>query len=504
MGITHEDQLSALDASFLVQEDASAHMHMRAVLTFAGAAPDYQVLLQHIARRLHLTPRYRQKLAYPPYGLGRPFWIDDPFFNLPYHVREAALPAPGSMEQLRALVGRIFSERLDRTKPLWEVWLVHGLEDEGFAVVSKTHHSLVDGISGIDLVGMLFDFEAEPPPTVEPPRAWTATPEPSEAQLAVQGIRGMVGLPLELAHWAARAAEKPERALHDTRQAIEGLGEVAWSVLNPAPATPLNRPIGPHRRVHWVRGPLDDFKVIKNALGGTVNDVLLAVVTGALRRWLPARGVRTEGLELYALVPMSVRAPDDPTPTGNRLLALRGALPVYVSDPVERHAVVRERMQELKGSKQALGAEVIQRLQGIAPAPLLETLSRINTTTRLFNLMVTNVPGPQTPLYLLGREMRDSFPVAFLAKEHALAVAIMSYNGGVHFGLLADYDSVPDLADLADHIEVALAELLSAAQAQQRRLPPASEAPDASFNGDGSDSASASAERPPGASAAPA
>jgi WS/DGAT/MGAT family acyltransferase len=483
MTLSHRDQLSALDTSFLAQEDDSAHMHMGAVLTFDGAPPAYDDLLEHVAARLHLTPRYRQKLAFPPHGLGRPFWVDDPFFNLGYHVREAALPRPGSDGQLRTLVARIFSERLDRTKPLWEVWLVHGLEDGGFAVVSKTHHSLVDGISGIDLVATLFD-PSPTPLAVPAPRRWTARPVPSEAQLALEGIRGMVRMPLELLTRAREALDDPADAINEVMEAVEGVGEVVWTALNPAPETPLNRPIGPHRRVHWVRTRLDDFKLIKNALGGTVNDVLLTVVTGALRRWLPSRGVRTEGLELYALVPVSIRTPQDTEPTGNRLLALRGALPVYEDDPRQRLALVTEAMGRLKSSRQALGAEVIQRLQGLAPVGVLGQVSRINFTTRLFNLLVTNVPGPQTPLYLLGHEVRESYPVAFLAQGHALAVAIMSYNGGVHFGLLADDDAVPDLEDIGSHLEAALAELLEAARDQQPELPPAGGAAELSANGD--------------------
>ena len=473
MRTSHRDQLSALDASFLAQEDETAHMHMGAVLTFDGPAPPYDALLEHVRGRLHLTPRYRQKLAFPPYGLGRPFWVDDPFFNLAYHVREAALPAPGSIEQLRTLAGRIFSERLDRSKPLWEAWLVHGLEDDGFAIVSKTHHCLVDGISGIDLVGALFDAEPGARPRPAPDAHWTAKPVPSEAELAVEGVKGMARIPLGLVAHAVRALDRPDRALGELRDAVEGVGDIVWAALNAAPETPLNRPIGPHRRVHWTLASLDDVKLIKDTLGGTVNDVLMAVVTGALRRWLPSRGVRPEGLELFALVPVSVRQADDPSPTGNRLLVLRGALPVYAAGAAERLTLVREAMDRLKGSKQALGAEVIQRLQGLAPTGLLAQVSRINFTTRLFNLLVTNVPGPQAPLYLLGHELRGSFPVAFLAQGHALAVAIMSYNGGVHFGLLADDDALPDLPDFSAHLDESLAELLAAARATRPTLPPA-------------------------------
>ena len=255
------------------------------------------------------------------------------------------------------------------------------------------------------------------------------------------------------------------------REAAEGLGEVVWAGLNPAPDVPLNVQIGPHRRVCWLQSRLADFKEIKNALGGTVNDAVLAVVAGALGRWLHARGVRTEGTELRALVPVSIRAEDERGSLGNRIAAMRGPLPVYVEDPVERLRVVQQGMGELKESKQALGAEVIAGLTDFAPPTLLAQASRLNFSTRLFNLIVTNVPGPQFPLYLLGREMQEIVPIAFLPENHALAIAIMSYNGKVDFGLLADYDAMPDLDAFADHLEESLDELLAAARKPARPAP---------------------------------
>jgi WS/DGAT/MGAT family acyltransferase len=251
-------------------------------------------------------------------------------------------------------------------------------------------------------------------------------------------------------------------------EAAEGVAEVVWAGLNPAPATPLNVKIGPHRRLFWVRARLSDFKRVKDALGGTVNDVVLTVVTGALRRWLHSRGVRTEGLELRALVPVSIRTEDERGQLGNRIAAMRGPLPVYADDPVERLAIVREEMKGLKESKQALGAEVIAALESFAPPTLLAQASRLNFSTRLFNLIVTNVPGPQFPLYLMGHELLEIVPIAFLPEDHALAVAIMSYNGRVDFGLLGDYDAMPDLEDVGMLLEASLGELLAAAQSQRR------------------------------------
>ena len=480
MATGHKDRLTALDASFLAQERRASHMHVGAVVILEGPPPEREELRESIDSRLHLVPRYRQKLKSPRFEMGRPFWIDDPRFNLDYHVRFTALPAPGSEEQLRQLAGRVFSQRLDRSKPLWELWVVQGLDDDRFALVTKTHHAMIDGIAGVDIATVLFDLTAVPS---EGPRAespWVPSPEPSQAELVAEGVKGAIKTPVDFGGQALGALQHPRSTASRAVEAVEALGEVAWAGLNAAPETPLNVEIGPHRRIHWVRSRLDDFKAIKNELGGTVNDVVIAVVSGALRGWLRSRGVRTEGLELRALVPVSIRADDQHGDLGNRIAAMRGPLPVYVDDPVERLRVVSAGMQGLKESKQALGAEVLAGLQGFAPPTLLAQASRLNFSTRLFNLIVTNVPGPQFPLYMLGRELKEIVPVAFLPDDHAMAVAIMSYNGGVDFGLLGDLDALPDIEEFGELIEQSLDELLDVAEkssaaerkpARRRRAP---------------------------------
>ena len=460
---SHLDRLSPVDASFLHQERRASHMHVGALVIFEGPPPSREDFCEHIESRLPLVPRYRQKLTFPRFEMGRPFWVDDPRFNLDYHVRHTALPSPGSLEQLRGLVGRIFSQRLDRSKPLWEVWLVQGLQDGRFALISKTHHSLVDGISGVDISTVLFDLSPVPAEAPEPVD-WTPDSEPSQVRLVAEGVKGVLRTPQDVAGRALGALQHPRRTAGELLEAAEGLGEVAWAGLNPAPDVPLNVPIGPHRRVWWLQRPLEEFKEIKNALGGSVNDVVLAVVAGALGRWLRVRGVRTEGLELRALVPVSIRAEEEHGTLGNRIAAMRAPLPVYARDPVERLRIVSEAMRGLKESKQALGAEVISGLERFAPPTLLAMASRVNFSTRLFNLIVTNVPGPQFPLYLLGREMQELVPIAFLPENHALAVAVMSYNGKVDFGLLADYDAMPDLEVFAELLAESLDELLGAAR----------------------------------------
>ena len=459
----HMDRLSSTDASFLTQETSVSHMHVGAILIFEGPPPSYEDLLGHVSSRLHLVPRFRQKLAFPPFATGRPFWVDDPNFNLGYHVRHSALPSPGSRDQLRNMVARVFSQQLDRTKPLWELWLVQGMKRKRFAIVSKTHHALVDGISGVDIATVLFDVEPVPEPA-GPDHEWAPEPEPSGADLLARNVEDLAATPIRLARRLEGALENPRAAVQQAAEAAEAVGEIAWALANPAPDVPLNVKIGSHRRFGWVRADLGDLKAIKNRLGGTVNDVVLAVAAGALRRWLQQRGVRTEGLELRALVPVSIRAEEEHGELGNKLVALRGPLPVYIEDPVKRLEAVKVEMGGVKDSKQALGAEVITRFNDFAPPTLLAQASRLNFSTRLFNLLVTNVPGPQIPLYVLGRELENVFPVAFLPQNHALAIAIMSYNGGVDFGLLADYDAMADVDVIADGIDVAITELRQAAK----------------------------------------
>jgi WS/DGAT/MGAT family acyltransferase len=466
------DRLSPVDVSFLDQEKEGSHMHIGAVMTFEGPPPTREDLRAHIESRLHLVPRYRQKLTFPRLEMGRPLWVDDPSFNIDYHVRHTALPQPGGTEQLRLLAARIFSQRLDRTKPLWELWLVQGLEDNRFAVISKTHHSLVDGVSGVDLTTVLFD--ASPTPSAPVAEDWTPSPEPSQASLVASGLRGIAGTPIGITRRALGVARHPRQAASEIAEAAEGLGEVAWSFVNRPPETPLNVAIGPHRRVLWLSFPLNDLKKIKNSLGGTVNDVFLTIATGALRRWLHSRGVRTEGLELRGIVPVSIRSDTEKGALGNRITAMLGPLPVYAADPVERLRIVSESMQGLKESKQAVGAETLTRLQDFAPPTILAQASRLNFSTRAYNLLVTNVPGPQFPLYLLGREMQELAPVPFLAPKRALAIAIMSYNGNVVIGLMGDYDAMADLDAFGSYIKESLAELLDEAHRREPSKPRAS------------------------------
>jgi WS/DGAT/MGAT family acyltransferase len=458
------NRLTALDASFLHMEDnLPSHMHVASVTIFDGEAPVYDEFVEGIGSRLHLVPRYRQKLAFVPLSQGRPRWVDDPRFNISYHVRATALPPPGGEEELRALAGRVFSQRLDRDKPLWEIWLVEGLDGDRFALLSKTHHSLVDGVSGADLMTVMFDVTPEPPAPPGPEEIWQPSPLPSRSQILAEALLERATEPAELGRTVRHALRGPREFARNAVEAAGGLTALARGTLRPAPPSPYNGEIGPHRRFTWVRVSLGDIKAIKNSLGGTVNDVVLATVTGALRRHLLSRGVSTQGLTLRAMVPVSVRSDLEQGALGNRVAAMMAPLPVWCEDPAERLRVVHEAMRNLKSSGQAVGAEVLTRIGGFAPPTIMAQATRLGARQRAFNLVVTNVPGPQFPLYLQGHELLDVFPMVPLAMNQRLGLALMSYNGAINFGLIGDYDSMPDLEDVAQHLAESLDELAEAA-----------------------------------------
>jgi WS/DGAT/MGAT family acyltransferase len=458
------DRLTALDSSFLHMEDnLPSHMHVASVTIFDGDPPPYDEFVEGLASRLHLVPRYRQKLAFVPLNQGRPRWVDDPTFNISYHVRATALPPPGGEEELRALAGRVFSQRLDRDKPLWEVWLVERLEGNRFALLSKTHHALVDGVSGADLMTVMFDVSPEPTPPPVPREVWHASPLPSHSELLAEALVERATEPAEIVRTLRHAVRGPREFARNTLEAVGGLTALARGTLRPAPASPYNGEIGPHRRFTWVRVSLADLKAIKNALGGTVNDVVLATVTGALRRHLHSRGVSTQDLTLRALVPVSVRSDLEQGALGNRVAAMMAPLPVWCENPAVRLDVIQDAMHNLKSSGQAVGAEVLTRIGGFAPPTIMAQATRMAARQRAFNLVVTNVPGPQFPLYVQGHELLDVFPMVPLAMNQRLGIALMSYNGAINFGLIGDYDSMPDLEDVARDLAASLEELAETA-----------------------------------------
>jgi WS/DGAT/MGAT family acyltransferase len=443
-------------------------MHVASVMLFEGPPPAYDEMLEALENRLHLVPRYRQRLAFVPLGQGRPKWVDDPHLNLRYHLRFTALPSPGSERQLKDLAGRVFSQQLDRDKPLWEIWMVEGLEDDRFAILSKTHHALVDGISGVDIISVLFDTTPDPAAPTAPGDRWLPRPIPSRAQLLAEALLERGTIPAEITRSVRAVFRGPRRIAGGVRDAAVGVGAMAWAGLNPAPPSPYNRSIGPHRRFTWVRADLGEIKAIKNELGGTVNDVVLATVAGALGKHLRRRGQNTDGLQLKAMIPVSVRADVERGALGNKVAALMAPLPVWCQDPVARLDILSEELRGLKSSGQAVGAQVLTDLTGFAPPTVMDQASRLVARQRMFNLVVTNVPGPQFPLYLAGRRMLDPFPMVPLAKNQGLGIALLSYAGKINFGLVGDYDVLWDLDQFAEDVREALDELAAAAGVELR------------------------------------
>jgi len=458
--MTWFERLSGLDAMFLYIEDRTAHMHVGAVAVFEGRAPAYRDLLALIASKLERVPRYRQRLSFVPFDLGRPVWIDDPHLDLEHHVRHTALPPPGGEEPLKRLAGRLFGQPLDRDKPLWELWLVEGLGDDRFAVLLKTHHCMLDGVSGADLATVLFDVDPSAVAPPEPP-PWTPRPAPDRTALVASSVADQLLHPLEVLRGAFEPSSAARRLLLELGAGLKPL--VGLSQLGRAPTSSLNQPTGRHRRWEMVSLDLAAVKAVRTALGGTVNDVLLAVVAGALRRLLEARGEQP-GADLRAMVPVSVRGADAPGALGNRVTAVFCPLPVGEPDPARRLHKVASEMKRLKESGQAVGTLAWTRLGDFAPPTLLAQVARYQAMHRYMNLVVTNIPGPRDPLYLLGRRMLAWYPLVPLAQGQTVGIAVQSYHGKIGVGLLGDADHARDLPELARAIPEALAELTALAE----------------------------------------
>ncbi len=471
------ERLGAQDASFIGLEDARCHMHVGGVMLF-DAAPvrtsdggiDIDRIRAAIESRLHLVPRFRQRLAFLPYE-RLPIWVDDDRFRLAYHVRHTALPKPGDERTLKRLVGRIMSQQLDRTRPLWEMWFVEGLANDQLALISKTHHCMIDGVSGADLISVL--MEPYPNPQPGEPVSWTPRPHPSEARLLFDEVRRRLAQPLDVVRAASTAIRHPEEALAKVEETVAALAETFSPTLRPASLLPINTEVGPSRRFDWTAMSVADFKAVKNVLGGTLNDVVLATVTGALRRFCLQRAVDPDTLQVRALVPVSVRAPEEQGRLGNRVTEMIAPLPIPLDDPVARLEAVRITMGGLKESKQALGGEIMTAIAEWTVPNVLVQAVKLGTRSRPYNLTVTNVPGPQIPLYFLGCEMKTTYPVVPLFENVALVVGLFSYNGGLFWGFTADWESVPDLHDFVVAVTDSFAELQQcAARATQRQERP--------------------------------
>ena len=452
------DWMSPMDASFLHLEGPMNPMHVGGLSIFEGPAPPFERLEEMVAGKLGLVPRYRQKVRFVPLGVGRPVWVDDPHFNLSYHLRHSALPAPGSDDQLRRTSARIFAQHLDRSKPLWEIWMVEGLSEGRWVLLSKVHHCMVDGVSATDLMSVMFEDDTTPATA----GSWQPAPEPSGAELALRTLTRRTISPSEQLRTVRAAVRAPRALLGQARDLLRGMTSAAW-VMRPLGSSSLTGPIGPHRTWSCAQVRLSDVKALRAALGGTVNDVVLTLVSGGLRDLLEARGEPAADRTIRALVPVSVRRPSERGVYNNRVSAMVAELPVGVADPAARLDALRVQMNGLKQSKQAVAGDVLTSLSGFAPPMLLALGARLAARSPSLGVQtgVTNVPGPQQPLHTLGRRLLESFPFVPLIGHVRISIAIFSYDGGLYFGATADYDSSSDIDILTAGVERSMAELLA-------------------------------------------
>jgi len=464
------ERLSALDNSFLVLERANTPMHVASAAIFdaaplrgPGGGVDFERFARHVASRLHLIPRYRQKLAQIPLQ-KRVVWVDDKSFNLHYHLRHTSLPKPGDEYQLKRLCARIMSQTLDRAKPLWETWIVEGLEGGRMAMISKVHHCMIDGISGVDLLSVLMSPTAEPPDG-ESPVSWTPRAVPSPAVLLRDEIVERLQTP---ANVLSRLLRDPGAVFTDIRDGLSAVAESIGSGARIASATPFNQPIGPHRQFDWLSMDVSALQEVRHRLGGSFNDVVLAIVAGAVRRFLLGRKLGVANLAFRVFVPVSTRTSEQRGALGNHVAGWIVDLPIDEPDARRRLERVSETTAHLKQSQAARGTEILTEALEWTGATLLGLAMRLASRASPFNLVVTNVPGPPTPLYLLGTRMLEAYPLVPLFTGQALGIALFSNAGKLFWGFNADWDSLPDLHDVVSAVDASFAELRQT-QAKSRK-----------------------------------
>ena len=466
------ERLSALDAGFIYMEDGIAHMHIAGMCIFDGPSPTLAELHTLLTAKLHLIPRYRQRVRSVPFELGRPVWVDDPHFRLDDHVRHTALPAPGGDAELTTLMGRLMSQALDRDRPLWETWLVEGVEDGRWALVFKVHHCMVDGIAGVELLTALLDLS--PDVDLEQPRPWTPSPEPSGAALAIDAWRGLAVDLLDGALALPGLATDPRRAIRSVTDFGRGVGGFVRNLTAPRRLS-IEGSIGPHRAWAHSSASFDDVSAIRAAYGGTVNDVVLAAISAGFRELLSSRGDDPDTAVVRSMVPVSVRGTDGRGVPDNRVSTLLCKLPVHLDDPVERLRAVHQEMAEQKGSHMAEAGETVTRIGNLAPPMVVGTLVRLGIRAehvvpqRIVHTVTTNVPGPQFPLYCMGREMLEYRPFVPISHGVRIGTAILSYNGRLAFGVTGDLDTASDVAVVADGAARSIGELARSAGPKARQ-----------------------------------
>jgi diacylglycerol O-acyltransferase len=455
------DRMSPTDAGFFYAESESAPLHVGSVAVFDGPAPTYGDLVRLLLSKLPLVPRYRQRVREVPLGLGRPMWVDDPHFQILYHVRHTAVPRPGSDEQLRNLAGRVLGQRLDMAKPLWEVWLVEGLENDRWAIISKVHHCMVDGIAGTDLMQVIFDLD--PNAKHGEPKDWTPQRSPSSAELMAGAVQDALTHPMrQLTQMpgAGTAARSAKGLLGSGKSLAQSLPTLARQATTPLART-LTGPIGPHRRWAWTDAQFEEFKNVRTALGGTVNDVVLTAITRGFRDLLQGRGALNEKAVVRSMVPVSVRRPGERGSLDNRVSAVFVDLPVGEPDAAERLNRIRRQMDEYKRSMQAVDARSIIAMGDFVAPTLLSLGVRAAIQAGQFwaQAVTTNVPGPRVPLYVLGKRMVSAHAYVPIAGGTRVSIGIFSYLNTMTFGINADFDAYPDVDVLASGIRRGVDEL---------------------------------------------
>jgi WS/DGAT/MGAT family acyltransferase len=466
----HYDRLSQLDNSFLVYEESQAAMHVASTqvheagpLQRPDGSLDIERLQDYVVSRLGRIPRYRQRLAYTPLE-RHPVWVDDPDFNIHYHVRHSRLPRPGDERQLKRMVGRILSQQLDRGKPLWELWVVEGLEGHRVAIVSKVHHCMVDGVSGAELLATL--LTTEPVDKVDPPVVWRPRRAPTRLELGRGEVSRVLRAPLSAGSALARLARDEDDARHRLGERMRAVRRVVGDAFEETSVLPFNQPIGPHRRIDWTTMPFERLRAVCRALGGTVNDIVLATAAGAMGRYLSdSRGLDLDDLHFRAMTPVSVRSTTERGAMGNHVAAWTLELPIAEPDPLRRLEEVRRTTEERKRNKQALGVETVTQVSEWTGSGLLSLGARVMKRSTPFNVVITNVAGSPARLYLLESPLLEIHPHVPLMGTLGLGIALFSYAGVFSWGFSADWDLVPDLHDLVRETDRAFEELCSAANA---------------------------------------
>jgi WS/DGAT/MGAT family acyltransferase len=453
------ERMSTLDAGFFFAEHAHAPMHLGALAVFEGPAPSDQELAGLYGAKLSRVRRCRQVVRTAPLHMFRPAWADDEHFEIGYHLRRAAVPGPGRAAQLHRLAGQIYAQPLDLSRPLWEAWLLDGIEAGRWAILSKVHHCMVDGIGGAALMAELFDLSPDAGPPAQP-EVWQPQPWPSLSGTLASGLRDSVTCPLQALAGVPALMRQRLPAGPDIAAFTGGLARSARRLAVPS-ASCLNGPIGPGRRWAWTTASLNTVREIRAEFGGTVNDIVLAAITGGFRDLLLTRRELTDGLVVRSLVPISIRCADEDGAATNRLSAVLGNLPVAESDPVRRLQLVSEQMDHIKRTRQAAGPELLTQMLAAAPPALLNAGTRAAFRIRqpLVQTVTTNVPGPQFPLYILGRKLLQAHPYVPIGDNVKIAIAVLSYLGQLSFGITAESSAAPDLDILAKGIRHGLAEL---------------------------------------------